>query len=147
MGDITDEAGRFFLDFDDFLTGPAVQDIWMLLSSRDSDYRNELDQFLQGYREFRDFDNSWLNLIEPLRGLRYIYYAAWIARRWNDPAFPAIFPHFGTGEYWEKETSDLEDQVKIIYSSISGNGNVSVKEEKVNEEKPLTNKDFFWDME
>ena len=146
LGNLLKRDGYFFfLDFDDFLTGPAVQDIWMLLSSREGDYTKELETFLQGYREFRDFDSSWLKLIEPLRGLRYIYYAAWIARRWNDPAFPAIFPHFGTQAYWEKETSDLEDQVDIIYSKISENENTSAGTAK--EEKELTNKDFFWDME
>ena len=137
----------FFLDFDDFLTGPAVQDIWMLVSSRGDDSRRELDLFLQGYREFRDFENSWLKLIEPLRGLRYINYAAWIARRWDDPSFPNIFPHFGTGEYWEKETSDLEEQVEIIYSSGSGPDNTRPETELKEKEKELTNKDFFWDME
>ncbi|PKL16450.1 MAG: serine/threonine protein kinase [Spirochaetae bacterium HGW-Spirochaetae-5] len=139
-----DEA-FFFLDFDDFLAGPAVQDIWMLISSRDSNSRRELDLFLQGYREFRDFENSWLKLIEPLRGLRYINYAAWIARRWQDPAFPQIFPHFGTEEYWEKETSDLQDQVKIIYSNELIKNEFQI--EAPEKEKELTNRDFFWDME
>jgi len=135
----------FFLDFDDFLVGPAVQDIWMLISSRDNNLQRELSLFLQGYREFRDFENSWLKLIEPLRGLRYINYAAWIARRWDDPAFPQIFPHFGTEEYWIKETSDLQDQVKIIYSdeSLKNEFHTEIPEK----EKELTNKDFFWDME
>jgi len=137
----------FFLDFDDFLTGPAVQDMWMLISSRDNNSQRELNLFIEGYREFRSFENSWIKLIEPLRGLRYINYAAWIARRWSDPAFPQIFPHFGTKEYWEKETSDLTDQVDIIYSieSISNKSEI----EPVNKEKKeeLTNKDFFWDME
>lgn len=139
-----DEA-FFFLDFDDFLNGPAVQDIWMLISSRDNNSQRELNLFLQGYREFRDFDNSWLKLIEPLRGLRYINYAAWIARRWDDPAFPQIFPHFGTQEYWEKETSDLQDQVNIIYSNESIKNEFQIETHE--KEKELTNKDFFWDME
>jgi len=137
----------FFLDFDDFLTGPAVQDIWMLISSRDKDSQRELNLFVEGYREFRNFETSWLKLIEPLRGLRYINYAAWIARRWDDPAFPQIFPHFGTEEYWANETSDLVDQVELIHSinSISNKSEI----ETVNKEKKeeLTNKDFFWDME
>lgn len=135
----------FFLDFDDFLVGPAVQDIWMLLSSRDANTDRELGLFLDGYREFRHFENSWLKLIEPLRGLRYIYYAAWIARRWSDPAFPGIFPHFGTEEYWENETSDLEEQVNIIYSDNSATNKPD--KEITEKEKELTNKDFFWDME
>ncbi len=147
MGNLLQRDGIFFfLDFDDFLTGPAVQDIWMLASSRGEDSIPELEVFLEGYREFRYFDSSWLKLIEPLRALRYINYAAWIARRWDDPAFPQIFPHFGTVDYWERETSDLEDQVDIIYSgdaSMSGHKHEKHKPE----EKELTNKDFFWDMD
>jgi Ser/Thr protein kinase RdoA (MazF antagonist) len=146
LGNLLKRDGAFFfLDFDDFLVGPAVQDIWMLLSSRDGNSQRELNLFLQGYKEFRDFENSWLKLIEPLRGLRYINYAAWIARRWNDPAFPQIFPHFGTEEYWEKETSDLQDQVKIIYSNELIKNEFQIEEP--GKEKELTNKDFFWDME
>ncbi len=138
------DGSFFFLDFDDFLTGPAVQDIWMLISSRDTGCRREIDLFLQGYREFREFDDSWLKLIEPLRGLRYINYSAWIARRWKDPAFSHIFPHFGTEEYWQNETSDLEEQVNVIYS---GNTNDYKHNNEKEREKELTNKDFFWDME
>jgi Ser/Thr protein kinase RdoA (MazF antagonist) len=146
LGNLLKRDGAFFfLDFDDFLSGPAIQDIWMLISSRDSNSQRELNFFLQGYREFRDFENSWLKLIEPLRGLRYINYAAWIARRWQDPAFPQIFPHFGTEEYWEKETSDLQDQVKIIYSNEFIKNEFQI--EAPEKEKELTNKDFFWDME
>ncbi len=146
LGNLLKRDGSFFfLDFDDFLAGPAVQDIWMLISSRDKNFQRELDLFLLGYREFRNFENSWLKLIEPLRGLRYINYAAWIARRWSDPAFPHIFPHFGTEEYWEKETSDLEDQVKIIYANESIKN--EFQPETPEKEKELTNKDFFWDME
>jgi len=136
----------FFLDFDDSLIGPAVQDIWMLTSSR-NDISRELNLFLEGYREFRHFDNSWLKLIEPLRGLRYINYAAWIARRWDDPAFPEIFPHFGTEEYWENETSDLEDQLEIISLELSEDNSIDLKKNNKPEKKELTNKDFFWDME
>jgi len=137
----------FFLDFDDFLTGPAVQDLWMLISSRDDDFQRQLNLILLGYREFRDFENQWLRLIEPLRGLRYINYAAWIARRWNDPAFPQIFPHFGTAEYWEKETSDLVDQVELIYSADTETNRTNSSADKKDKEEMLTNKDFFWDME
>jgi Ser/Thr protein kinase RdoA (MazF antagonist) len=137
----------FFLDFDDFFAGPAVQDIWMLISSRDNNSRRELNLFLEGYREFRSFENSWLRLIEPLRGLRYIYYASWIARRWSDPAFPHIFPHFGTEEYWVKETSDLAEQVDIIYSADQEINELRLETDKKEKDKELTNKDFFWDME
>ncbi len=137
-------GGWFFLDFDDFANGHAVQDIWMLLpSSGDtSDFQRNI--FLEAYREFADFDDGWLELIEPLRAFRFIHYAAWIAKRWDDPAFPALFPHFGTSEYWEKETNDLENQLKIILKSSHKNVSRSFAEQA--EEPELTNKDFFWDM-
>jgi Ser/Thr protein kinase RdoA (MazF antagonist) len=141
------ESTFFFLDFDDSLIGPAVQDIWMLTSSRTSDIKRELNLFLEGYREFRHFDNFWLKLIEPLRGLRYINYAAWIAKRWDDPSFPQIFPHFGTEEYWENETSDLEDQLEIINLELTEENRIYPEKNSKPKEKELTNKDFFWDME
>ena len=141
------EDAFFFLDFDDSLIGPAVQDIWMLASSRSADMRRELNLFLEGYREFRHFDNSWLKLIEPLRGLRYINYAAWIAKRWDDPMFPQIFPHFGTEEYWENETSDLEDQLEIINLELAEENRIDPEKNSKSKERELTNKDFFWDME
>lgn len=140
--------GWFFLDFDDFLTGPAVQDVWMLVPARDSEGLRQREVFLEAYRLFRDFDSSWLRLIEPLRALRFIHYAAWVARRWNDPAFPNAFPHFGTVQYWENETADLEDQLEIIHGIPEDlPENIRRAEKPAEEEKELTNKDFFWDLE
>ncbi len=140
--------GWFFLDFDDFLTGPAVQDVWMLVPARDEEGLRQRDVFLEAYRLFRGFDSSWLRLIEPLRALRFIRYAAWIAKRWDDPAFPAAFPHFGTVSYWEDETADLEDQLEYFYSSNNDlPENIMRPEENNEEEKELTNKDLFWDWE
>ena len=138
--------GWFFLDFDDFLTGPAVQDVWMLVPARDSEGLRQREIFLEAYRIFRDFNPSWLKLIEPLRALRYIRYAAWIARRWEDPAFPAAFPHFGTKIYWENETADLEDQLNYFYNNSSDLPE-SIQRPAQEEDSELTNKDFFWDME
>ncbi len=138
--------GWFFLDFDDFLTGPAVQDVWMLVPARDAEGLRQRAVFLDTYRTFRDFDNSWLKLIEPLRALRFIRYAAWIARRWDDPAFPAAFPHFGTKSYWENETADLEDQLDYFYSNSSDLPE-GIKKPEQEEAAELTNKDFFWDLE
>ncbi len=139
--------GWFFLDFDDFLTGPAVQDIWMLVPARDREGERQRAVFIDAYRLFRDFDDSWLRLVEPLRGLRFIMYAAWIAKRWEDPAFPAAFPHFGTVQYWEDETRDLEEQLDLCYSSKDLPGNLRKPEEEPKEKEELTNKDFFWDWE
>lgn len=133
--------GWFFLDFDDFVNGPAVQDIWMLAPAMDKEGARQREILLEGYREFRDFEHSWLRLVEVLRAVRYIHYAAWIARRWEDPAFPAIFPHFGTDKYWEDETSDLVKQLDVIRK------NLDLETSADESEKELTNKDFFWDME
>lgn len=139
--------GWFFLDFDDFLTGPAVQDVWMLMPERDQEGLRRREVFLEAYRLFRDFDSSWMRLIEPLRALRYISYAAWIAKRWEDPAFPPAFPHFGTVNYWEEQTADLEDQLDFFYNNSNDlPGNIK-KPEAEEEEKELTNKDYFWDWE
>jgi len=135
--------GWFFLDFDDFLTGPAVQDVWMLLMDRDAEGLRQRRVFLEAYRQFRDFDASWFRLIEPLRALRFIHYSAWIARRWEDPAFRAAFSYFGTPEYWEGETSDLEKQLDYILHHTDG---VTPPAPPSEPEPELTNKDFFWDM-
>lgn len=105
--------GWFFLDFDDFRLGPAVQDIWLLVPGRDQEADEQRKRFVQAYRQFRPFESKWLGLVEPLRGLRYIHYAAWVARRWHDPAFPRSFPHFNSEQYWEKEVNDLEEQAEL----------------------------------
>ncbi len=107
-------AGPFFLDFDDMVTGPAVQDLWMLVPARDDDGARQRDVVLEGYEVFRSFDRSTLRLIEPLRALRYLRYAAWITRRWADPAFPRAFPHYGSERYWSELIDDLAEQLARI---------------------------------
>lgn len=106
--------GPFFLDFDDMVRGPAVQDLWLVVPGRDLEARRQREVLLEGYEEMRLFDRTTLRLIEPLRALRFIHYAAWIARRWQDPAFPAAFPQFGTHRYWQDETEDLEEQLRLV---------------------------------
>jgi Ser/Thr protein kinase RdoA (MazF antagonist) len=98
----------FFVDFDDCLNGPAVQDLWMLLPGELKDVQTELDLFLTGYTEFRNFSMRELDLIPALRGLRIFSYAAWIANRWQDPSFPRLFPQFNTYLYWSEEVESLE---------------------------------------
>jgi Ser/Thr protein kinase RdoA (MazF antagonist) len=107
-------AGATFLDFDDFCVGPAVQDIWMLVPSYDQEGQRQRQVLLEAYGQFRDFSPTWLRLIEPLRALRYINYATWIARRWADPTFPRTFTHFGTLNYWEGQIQDLREQIARI---------------------------------
>jgi Ser/Thr protein kinase RdoA (MazF antagonist) len=108
----TDEIGKpkefFLIDFDDFGMGPVVQDFWMLFRHDNDDFGDELDAFLGGYTELRDFDEDELRHMEPLRGMRIIHYAAWIARRWTDPSFPHLFPQFGNESYWLDEVQALE---------------------------------------
>jgi Ser/Thr protein kinase RdoA (MazF antagonist) len=103
-------TGPHFVDLDDAMQGPAIQDFWMLLDGDPERSRVQLDALLRGYEQFRDFDDVELRLIEPLRSLRMIHYSAWLARRWADPAFPAAFPWFGTERYWEERTHELRDQ-------------------------------------
>jgi Ser/Thr protein kinase RdoA (MazF antagonist) len=106
--------GWFFLDFDDFVVGPAVHDVWLLLPGRDAEARRQREALLAAYREFRDFDPRWLGLVEPLRATRFLKIASWIARRWEESAFRSTFPHFGTETWWEREVADLEDQLERI---------------------------------
>ncbi len=109
--DFKDRASEFFLvDFDDCCTGPAIQDFWMLLSEAETSEIGvrELNMLLEGYTELRHFNDRELQLIPLLRGLRILYYAAWIARRWEDPSFPQIFPQFLEYDYWSNEATALE---------------------------------------
>ncbi len=109
----TDE-GPHIVDFDDARMGPAVQDLWMFLSGDRSYMTARLTDLLEGYTEFREFDPRELHLIEALRTLRMMHYAAWIARRWEDPAFPAAFPWFGSGRYWEEHILALREQAAAM---------------------------------
>ena len=137
--------GWFFLDFDDFVRGPAVQDVWMLAPGRDAEGARQRDRLVAAYREFRDFDDRWLALVEPLRALRFVWYAAWIAGHWEDPAFPDAFPHFGSEDYWQKETADLEEMVRLVEGGASRD---APAEPGASDPQPeLTNSDFFWDLE
>ena len=131
----------FALDFDDMVIGPPVQDLWLLLPGTDQHTRRQHEIFVEAYEQFRAFDRTTLRLIGPLRGLRYIHYATWIARRWHDPAFPQTWPHFGTEDYWRTETADLEDLLRTIRQSDPSQTTEPEPEEE------LTNKDFFWDMD
>ena len=107
-------AGPHFVDFDDSRMGPAVQDLWMLLSGERNDMTRQLADLLAGYEDFHDFDPRELHLIEALRTLRLIHYAAWIARRWDDPAFPAAFPWFNTQRYWQDRILELREQIALM---------------------------------
>jgi len=110
------DRGPHFVDLDDCLTGPAVQDLWMLLSGGREEMRTELHDLLKGYEQFLPFERSEIALIEPLRALRMIHYSAWLARRWDDPAFPRAFPWFAEPRYWEDHYRALDDQLAAVVS-------------------------------
>lgn len=106
--------GPHFVDLDDCASGPAVQDLWMLLSGERRDRSAQLGALLDGYEQLRPFDRRELALIEPLRTLRLIHYSAWLARRWSDPTFPLHFPYFGTSDYWRGQTQLLDEQIEAM---------------------------------
>ena len=108
------DQGPHFVDLDDACTGPAVQDLWMLLSGEPRERNQQLGALLDGYEQFRDFDRRELALIEPLRTLRMIHYSAWLARRWADPAFPPTFPWFGSSDYWQGQVQMLQEQLEAM---------------------------------
>lgn len=106
--------GPHFVDFDDARTGPAIQDLWMLLSGEREEMIRQMGELIDGYEQFADFDPRELHLVEALRTLRLIHYSAWIARRWDDPAFPAAFPWFNTQRYWQDRVLELREQIALM---------------------------------
>jgi Ser/Thr protein kinase RdoA (MazF antagonist) len=108
------DGGPHFVDLDDCMTGPAIQDLWMLLAGSPAEMQAQLRDVLEGYDQFGEFDRVELRLIEPLRMLRMIHYAAWLARRWDDPAFPRAFPWFGAPRYWEDHVRQLTEQLEAL---------------------------------
>jgi len=108
------DAGPHFVDFDDCRMGPAIQDLWMLLSGSREEMTRQLRDVLEGYEEFADFDRRELHLLEALRTLRLIHYSAWLARRWDDPAFPLAFPWFNSQRYWQDRVLELREQVSAM---------------------------------
>jgi Ser/Thr protein kinase RdoA (MazF antagonist) len=108
------DSGPHFVDFDDARAGPAIQDLWMLLSGDRASMTRQLRNVLAGYEDFAAFDRRELALIEALRTLRLVHYSAWLARRWDDPAFPVAFPWFNTQRYWQDRVLELKEQVALM---------------------------------
>lgn len=102
----------YFVDLDDAVTGPAVQDIWMLLTGDKAHQNLQISTIIEGYEEFHEFDYRELKLIDALRSLRLIHYAGWLAKRWEDPAFPMAFPWFNTEKYWSEHIVELREQAR-----------------------------------
>lgn len=108
------DDGPHFVDFDDSRMGPAVQDLWMLLSGERQDMVRQLSDVLAGYEDFCEFHPRQLYLVEALRTLRLIHYSAWLAMRWDDPAFPAAFPWFNSQRYWQDRILELREQIALM---------------------------------
>ena len=108
------DQGPFFVDFDDMVRAPAIQDVWLLVSGRDEYAIRNRDTLIEAYSSMRNFNSSELLLIEPLRSLRMIHFHAWIAKRWKDGAFPRAFPDFGSKRYWSEQMQALREQLELI---------------------------------
>jgi Ser/Thr protein kinase RdoA (MazF antagonist) len=108
------ENGPVFVDLDDCMSGPAIQDLWMLLSGPAAEQQRQWQELIEGYEQFGMLDYVELRLIEPLRSMRMLHHAAWLATRWSDPAFPRAFPWFGGIRYWEEHVNDLLAQVAAV---------------------------------
>lgn len=108
------EDGPQLVDLDDCRSGPAIQDLWMLLSGERDRREAQLGALLAGYARFHDFDPAELHLVEALRALRLLRFSAWLARRWDDPAFPRAFPWFGDDKFWERQIATLHEQIEAV---------------------------------
>ena len=108
------EHGPVFVDLDDCLAGPAIQDLWMLCSGSATQQQREWAQLMEGYEQFSEFDYGELRLVEPLRAVRMLNHAAWLAARWADPAFPKAFPWFADARYWERHIAELQEQLEAV---------------------------------
>lgn len=108
------ENGPLFVDLDDCMSGPRIQDLWMFLSGDAANQQSSWAALMEGYELFAQFDYAELTLVEALRSLRILHYASWIATRWRDPAFPRAFPWFGEARFWERHLSDLFEQMAAM---------------------------------
>ncbi|MCC6277919.1 MAG: serine/threonine protein kinase [Oligoflexia bacterium] len=105
---LSNQDGFFFVDFDDMMNGPALQDLWLLVNRAGDEAQRFWQDLLDGYRQFREIGDVDFKLIEGLRAMRIVHYSGWIARRWDDPSFPRLFPDFGSFKYWSQEMEALE---------------------------------------
>ncbi|WP_196140275.1 serine/threonine protein kinase [Aliikangiella sp. G2MR2-5] len=106
------DDGPHFVDFDDCRSGPSIQDFWMLVNDNSS--RGQWDALIEGYEDFREFDDRQFKIVEPLRAMRMLHYSAWLARRWQDPSFQHNFPWFNTNRYWEEQVLSLKEQLAVL---------------------------------
>ncbi|MGL5455633.1 MAG: serine/threonine protein kinase [Citrobacter telavivensis] len=113
-GNILWREGPLFVDLDDSRNGPAIQDLWMLLNGDKAEQRMQLETIIEAYEDVNEFETSEIELIEPLRAMRLVYYLAWLMRRWDDPAFPKNFPWLTGEDYWQRQTATFIEQAKVL---------------------------------
>ena len=118
LGNILEDKEIFFVDLDDSVAGPAIQDLWLFANGDTPERTRQMGLLVEGYQQIREFDFSELQLVEVLRALRMIHYTAWIARRWHDPTFPKAFPFFETQDYWQKHLQELKEQLAAINEPV-----------------------------
>jgi Ser/Thr protein kinase RdoA (MazF antagonist) len=112
------DAGPHLVDLDDCISGPVIQDLWLFLSGEREERQGQLAKLMAGYTSFAELDPMELHLIEPLRAMRMIRYAAWLAERWDDPAFPQAFPWFGDDRYWDDHVLSLREQLGVLQEPV-----------------------------
>ena len=112
------DEGLMLIDFDDMVIGPPVQDLWLMLPGHANECRRETRLFLEGYEQFREFDDTTLRLVEPLRAMRFIYFLAWCGRQADDYQFQHNFPDWGSRSFWDRELGDLQDQLARIHAHL-----------------------------
>ncbi|WP_144393185.1 serine/threonine protein kinase [Pleionea sediminis] len=115
------DDGPHFVDLDDSRMGPSVQDLWMLITGSDEEKTIQQNALLDGYEEFREFDDRELHLVEALRAMRMLYYMSWLAKRWDDPSFKHNFPWFNTQRYWEDQLLNLKEQLGTLQNEPTSN--------------------------
>ncbi len=113
-GNILWREGPLFVDLDDSRNGPAIQDLWMLLNGDKAEQRMQLETIIEAYEDVNEFETSEIELIEPLRAMRLVYYLAWLMRRWDDPAFPKNFPWLTGEDFWQRQTATFIEQAKVL---------------------------------
>jgi Ser/Thr protein kinase RdoA (MazF antagonist) len=112
------DEGLMLIDFDDMAMGPPIQDLWMILPGHLSETRRELDLLIEGYEQFREFDDRTLCLVEPLRAMRLIYFLAWCGRQARDFTFRKHYPDWGTRAFWNREIAVLMEQHERIVANL-----------------------------
>jgi Ser/Thr protein kinase RdoA (MazF antagonist) len=131
------DGAPHMVDLDDAMQGPAVQDLWMLVSGDHATMAQQLNIILDGYEQFSEFDDRERSLIEPLRTLRMLRHSAWLAARWSDPTFPLNFPFFGSAAYWSQQTAQLREQLVAMAETAAAGSGAATRPRWAGDDEPV----------